>query len=50
MDNTTEQVKEYLPDVGKESCVTIKSNDLIDILKTLEGIKRKLQPLLTKNK
>lgn len=31
---------------GKVPYVTLRSDDVIDILKTLEGIKRKLQALL----
>ena len=48
MDNATQQVKEYVPDVGKEPCVSIKKNEVIEVLKTLDGLKKKLQSLLSK--
>ncbi len=33
---------------GENQVVTLSRNELIEILKTLEGLKRKIQPLITK--
>ena len=48
MDKPTCDVKrQTLPDKdGKVPHVTMRSDELIDILKTLEGLKRKFQTLL----
>jgi len=46
MDNATQQAKDCPPDVGKVPYVVIKKDEVIEILKALEGVKRKLQPLL----
>jgi hypothetical protein len=50
MDNATQQAKDCPPDVEKVAFVTLRKDELIDILKALEGLKRKLQPLLSNSK
>lgn len=49
MDNIPPQKdvpRETSPKKDGITCVTLRSNEVIEILKTLEGIKRKLQELL----
>jgi hypothetical protein len=48
MDNATQQAKDCPPDVEKVAFVTLRKDELIDILKALEGLKKKLQYLIPK--
>jgi hypothetical protein len=47
MDNATQQIKVSTQDAGKMPYVAIKKDEVIEVLKTLEGLKKKLQKLLT---
>lgn len=46
MDNSTQQTKRDTQGEEKKPCVEVKKDEVIEVLKTLEGVKRKLQALL----